>query len=143
MRALGLLLVVGCVSNTEVGNPCSLVRRDPQGGAPVAITEGELPLTRADYVSFGAPGCTEVCVRGADAQRTGDNAAAAAGHCSRGCSSEGASGDCPAGFSCRAMLLDRPTMQALCSTEPARCRQFGGEPWPLYCVRVSAAEVSQ
>jgi hypothetical protein len=33
------------------------------------------------------------------------------------------------------MLLDHTTMQALCSADPSKCRQFGGDPWPLYCVR--------
>jgi hypothetical protein len=129
-----LLVVPACVSNEELGTACVLVRRDPAGGAPVAVTEGELPLAQADYLSFGAAPCTEVCVRGANAVRTGDNSAPAGGHCSRACSGEG-SGDCPTGFSCRAMLLDVPTMQALCSTEPAKCRQFGADPWPLYCVK--------
>src|SRR3954471_9041643 len=94
-RSLFVVLVLaGCVSNSEVGSPCNLVRRDPAGGVPMTITEGELPLARSDYVSFGSPGCAEVCVRGADATRTGDNAAPAAGHCSRACSSEGVPGDC-------------------------------------------------
>lgn len=132
MRAPLLLLLVGCVSNEELNTECTLVRRDTDG-APRAVTEAELPLAQADYVSFGAAPCTDVCVRGAGAVRTGDNSAPAAGHCSRACSS---AGDCPGGFSCRPMLLDSKTMQALCSAEPSRCRAFGGaEPWPSYCVK--------
>ena len=136
MRTLfPLLLLAACVSNVEVGAPCHLVRRDASAGVPVAITEGELPLARADYLSFGAPACAEVCVRGADTVRSGDNSAPAAGHCSRPCAGVGGQADCPGGFSCRAMLLDEGTMQALCAGDPSKCRQFGGNPWPLYCVR--------
>lgn len=130
-----LLCAASCVTNVEVGTPCNLVRRSTQGGVPVAITEGELPLARADYLSFGSPGCSEVCVRGADFTRSGDNAAPASGHCSRPCAAEGGVSDCPSGFACRTMLLDPGTMEALCGASPSTCRPFAGNPWPLYCVR--------
>jgi hypothetical protein len=129
-------LLFACASATDLGAECTLVKKNPDGGnLAVPVTEGELPLTRSDYISFGSPLCLDACARDADQQRTGDNAAPVKGYCSHDCGSDA---DCGKGYSCRSLLLDEATLNSICTSNPARCRSFGGTAKPLYCVRISS-----
>jgi hypothetical protein len=144
VRAVGLsLLVLGagaisaCAAATDLGSECSLVKKNPDGGLAVAILEGELPLTKSDYISFGSPLCFDVCVRDAERQRTGNNAAPALGYCSYACSTDSdcAGSGTQSGFECRSLLLDEATLEAICTADPAKCRSFNGSVKPMYCAR--------
>lgn len=126
--------LVGCNgAGGELGQPCTLVKHNPDGGVALAVREGELPLSRSDYLSLGAPSCLEACVRDADFARSGDNDAVAQGYCSVACAKEGDS--CGNGYSCKALLLDTRTIDALCTSEPGTCASFAGSPNPFFCVR--------
>src|SRR6266849_5098747 len=66
MALLALLTVLeACRSATDLGNPCVLVKKNPDGGStPVSIKERELPDGGKDFISFGAAICENlVCVR--------------------------------------------------------------------------------
>jgi hypothetical protein len=138
---LGLLLCAlsvlpSCAASTDLGNECTLVKRNPDGGQAIPIVEGDLPLTKSDYISFGSPLCLEACGRDSEQARTGDNQAPVKGYCSHSCSTDS---DCAGeGFTCRSLLLDEATLQAICTADPPKCRSFGGTPKPLYCARGGA-----
>ncbi len=132
--ALAALAAPGC-AQADLGAPCTLVRRNPDGGHSLSILEGELPLARADYVALDSTDCATACVRDADAPRTGDNALPARGYCSSSCAEEGSSAGCGKGYSCRALLLDRSALEGMCAADPARCRAFSGDYNPLFCAR--------
>ena len=131
---LGVLALAACGGGTGLGDPCTLVKHNPAGGNALPITEGELPLVPADYVTFASPSCLDVCVRDSAAQRTGDNAAPATGYCSQACAGAGAA--CPdPSFTCRPLLLDEATLAALCSTDSATCQAFPEGPKTFFCVK--------
>ena len=127
------LSLAACGGSTGVGDPCTLVKRNPAGGNALPIKEGELPALRADYVTFASPSCLDVCVRDADQPRTGNNEALATGYCSSPCAGAGAA--CPSTFTCRALLLDEATLAALCSSDAANCQSFPEGPKTFFCVR--------
>jgi hypothetical protein len=125
----------GCLDAGDLGRECALVKGNPDGGRlAVELREGELPLTRADYLSFGSPQCLDACARDSEQQRTGDNAAPVAGYCSHACTTDA---DCGSGYGCRSLLLDEAPLKSLCESDPSKCRSFAGNPQPFYCVRGS------
>lgn len=148
MALLALLTMLeACRSPTDLGNPCIMVKKNPDGGTTaVAIKEGELPDGGKDFISFGAAGCENlVCVRDSAFPRNPDPNADALGYCSSPCAAN--SGTCPSANSaddnnparrlnCRALLLDELTLAAICSSDPAKCFQyFGGTTSPYFCAR--------
>jgi hypothetical protein len=125
-------LLTACGKKNDLGTPCALLKSNPDGGQAKSVTEADLPSVRADYISLGSPVCNEACVRDADATRTGNPTAVALAYCSVNC---GSNNDCGSGYSCRSLLLDQDTLNAICDRDAATCRALGGADRPLYCAR--------
>jgi hypothetical protein len=131
------VLVAGCPVDTDNGKECVLLKKGPNDGGGVPITESEVTPGK-DFVSFGAPECADfVCVRAASAPKTGDPNATAYGRCSSRCASQ--DDKCPSAVSnvrldCRALILDEETLGRLCQQDPTKCeRYFGGAQTPWFC----------
>ncbi|WIG96215.1 adventurous gliding motility lipoprotein CglC [Myxococcus sp. SDU36] len=150
------LLSGGCEVASEIGKPCTLVRKaTPEelaaGSDPaVAILEKEI-ASQQDFISFGSVNCEDlICVRDQDYPRAlnedgsvnGD--AEARGYCSKPCVEGGSScdvtdtdnvnPDLPGRMSCRPMLLDQDTLDALRSADEAFYRRtFGENNSPFFC----------
>jgi hypothetical protein len=136
-----------CRVATDLGLPCQLVKKNPDGGTTsVPILESDLPGGNKDFISFGATECEDlVCVRDANVPRTGVPGAAAMGYCSRACVPN-VSGACPAAnksddsnpdkrLTCRALLLDEATLGAICTNDPSTCQKLGDTRSPYFCAR--------
>jgi hypothetical protein len=131
--------VAGCPPATDLGVPCTLVRRNPDGGSPVNILEEEIRAGR-DVVSFGSTGCEDLtCVRDLTQPARPDTPKSPAqGYCSRQCA-EGTS-TCASSdgktYYCRALIMDSVTLQALCQDNPDKCRNyFGTITSPYFCAQ--------
>ncbi len=132
-----VLGLAGCPADTDLGDLCTLVRKNPDGGKPVALQEKDIKAGR-DYVSFGYTGCEDLtCVRSLTTPlNLAEPDAPAAGRCSRQCV-EGTT--CPSNvknvtLSCRALILDEVTLQAFCAANPDKCRSyFGAVTSPYFC----------
>jgi|CXWL01.1.fsa_nt_gi hypothetical protein len=154
MRGTLCLLVVtmlaGCREVTDLGAPCTLVKRAPgstDGGfASVPILEKEIKGSK-DFISFGSAECEDrACVRDINFPRGTDENAPALGYCSRVCLPSTPNA-CPPkdaahekdpqlSLSCRALLLDQATLSAICMEDPVTCqRYFGGAQTPYFCSR--------
>ena len=128
-----------CGKKSDLGTPCALLKRNPDGGFALSVTEADLPGIRADYISLGSPVCNEACVRDADAAKTGSPQAVAQAYCSKSCGSDSDCKEGGTGYTCRSLLLDQDTLNAICDRDPVTCRALGGADRPLYCARGSAA----
>jgi hypothetical protein len=155
------LLLTGCKVETDLGNQCGMVKRDPtdtdgtDGYRSVPITEGDFPdgEPQGDLISFGALGCEDlVCVQDAAHRKwTGNPSEPLIGYCSRPCVVGSATGCTPQGeisndtdpdlkMACRSLLLDSATMGRLCQADPDKCAQyFGNTTSPYFCARGEAA----
>ncbi len=139
--AFAAALLPGCPVTGDIGYPCRFVRQTADGGmAPVLESEigaGE------DVIAFGAIECEDfVCVRQRYAPLTGGEAL---GTCSarclptnpddcKGLSSEANLAQGP--FTCRALVLDAPTLGALCNDpNSSKCQIVGGVPTAYYCAQ--------
>jgi hypothetical protein len=137
-------LVAGCKAKTDMGETCVLVRKNPDGGTAIPITEDRI-TPGADFISFGAVECEDlVCVRDLNAPLQGGNVAASGG-CSTPCV-EGNDATCDTGddavdksanrFVCRSLLLDTATLAALREQNPAEFqRYFGDTTSPFFCAK--------
>ena len=136
---LAALSVAGCTPATGLNTPCRLIKRNPDGGAPLTITEADVQAKvtegsagiNKDVVSFGAVECEDlVCVRDAefkpnraDAQENTMPVAADApayGYCSKACvpgslcpSHDSSLDDGPHKLRCRSLILDAETLKNL------------------------------
>jgi hypothetical protein len=144
-RAVALLCGLaagGCNAASDLGSPCLLLRSNPDGGAPLVVLEGDLPVAPSDYLSLGSPQCVDqVCVRDAQVPRSGDTQAPATGYCSRPCAATGAGGcggGAGGGFACRALLLDPSGMAGFCAANSPTCKGLGADPGALFCARGAA-----
>lgn len=151
------LLLGGCSVSSEIGKSCKLVRKaTPEELAAgsektVDLLEGEI-ADQQDFISFGSPLCEDlICVRDQDFPRArnpdGTLAvdAVAFGYCSKPCVS-GAANACkvsdtsdvepnlPGRMSCRSLLLDEETLNALRAADEAFYRNtFGVNDSPYFC----------
>lgn len=140
--------VSGCAEVTDLGIPCTLVKRGPADGGTftaVKILEKEIKGSK-DFISFGSAECEDsYCVRDINHPR-GDDNAEAMGYCSRVClpstpnacpSADSADDSIPERrLSCRALLLDQATLTAICQSTPADCQKyFNGVQAPYFCAR--------
>ncbi|NTX04196.1 adventurous gliding motility lipoprotein CglD [Myxococcus sp. CA051A] len=150
------LLLGGCKVSSEIGKPCTLVRKAlPEENSPtktMPVLESEV-ADRQDFISFGSVECEDlICVRDQDypRARTEDGAvnptAPAMGYCSKPCI-DGASSDAcevkdtsdvnpdlPGRMTCRSLLLDEDTLDALRSAdEDFYRRTFGENNSPFFC----------
>lgn len=144
---LATLLLAGCRVATDVGEPCVLVRANPDGGPPLPLTEAELatadvidpvvrdgsqttaghPHVRVDFISFGSADCEEfICVRAKDHVPDAGPADVARGTCSRRCTVGSRCGDSRGGTTaCRALLLSTEALGGLDGGFPgARTSEF-------------------
>ncbi|WP_241759527.1 adventurous gliding motility lipoprotein CglC [Pyxidicoccus parkwayensis] len=158
------LFLGGCEVSSQIGKECTLVRKaTPEEKAQtdhdtMPILEKEV-APRQDFISFGAVECEDlICVRDKDFPRatnedgTINQNAPALGYCSKECvegskacevkDTSGVQADLPARMSCRALLLDQDTLDALRSADEAFYRRtFGENNSPFFCAGapVSAA----
>ena len=149
------LLASGCEVTTELGKPCTLVKKptaeeEAQGIPNKPVLESEIAPNQ-DFISFGATDCEDlICVRDAEYPRDPDPNAPALGYCSNECV-EGSDGDCEVTGSdvnddlktrmvCRSLLLDQTTLERLKRDDPVAYRQtFGETNSPYFCAgRLSA-----
>lgn len=160
---VALTSLAGCRVQTDLGTPCTLVRRDPadtneaDGINSIPILESEVTTggpDGRDYISFGATECEDlVCVRDRDFKSTRDPGSAAEGYCSRACEPQ-LPNQCPAAneadesdpvkaLGCRPMLLDQESLNALREKDPEKYEQyFGTTTTPNFCARGGEAETS-
>jgi hypothetical protein len=156
------LLLGGCEVSSQIGKPCNLVRKatpeekEQLGQDTVAILEKEIAPNQ-DFISFGSVQCEDlICVRDAAFPRatnedgTINQNAPAQGYCSKECV-EGSSAcevkdtsdvqkDLPGRMSCRALLLDQDTLEALRSADEAFYRRtFGENNSPFFCAGAPVA----
>jgi hypothetical protein len=112
---------VACRPVSDLNRPCTLLKKNPDGGVPIAVTEAEIKSKKSGNKDFFAKGTVECeflfCVR--DAQFTTDAGPndPAIGYCSRECL-EGQT--CPSydesldksanKLNCRALLLDKEVL---------------------------------
>ena len=150
VAALGIG-AAACTVSTDLGSQCVMKKANPDGGAPLDITESDVTPGK-DFISFGATECEDlVCViDAAHLQLTGDPNAPVKGYCSRSCA-EGSSSTCTPqqdpswdtdpdkAMSCRALFLDPVTLGKICQADPQKCQQyFGDNSSPYFCARGSA-----
>ena len=148
------VLAQGCKPVTDLNSRCTLVKRNPDGGAPVPVREGEVRELQAqnkDFIALGSIDCEDlVCVRDSEFPVPDggfDPAADALGYCSKRCLPGDA---CPSGVPaedtdakkrliCRPLLLDAETLALLCNGSPedkAKCKAyFGNTSKPDFCAR--------
>lgn len=156
---VALTTLAGCRVQTDLGTPCTLVRRDPadtneaDGVNSIPILESEVSTGGADgrdYISFGATECEDlVCVRDAAFVGTRDPGSAAEGYCSRPCepqlqnqcppANESDQADPVKALGCRPMLLDQESLNTLRARDPEKYeRYFGKTTTPNFCARGDA-----
>lgn len=134
---------VGCTPQSDLGTPCVLKRRAPDGGT-ADILEREVTAGK-DFVSFGAIECEDlVCVRDANTSGTGNPDQAASGFCSRPCVQTATScrtgnnsiDDGPEPYACRPLLLDEDTLARIRQNDPEKYeRYFGDTQSPYFCAK--------
>lgn len=138
------VLAQGCKPVTDLNSRCTLVKRNPDGGTPVPIREGEvrnLSGQNKDFIAVGSLDCEDlICVR--DSFFSSDAAvdAPAEGYCSRQCP---VGSECPSydeahdkgalALRCRALLLSAETLAALTAGDGG----FYGVRDPNFCARGS------
>jgi hypothetical protein len=143
------LVMTGC-TNTDIGDPCVLVKKDPTDTDPSDGTRS-IPIKwdeikdrqQQDFISFGATECEDlVCVLSTGhwpSNWSNDLNAAAVGECSTQCSGQGAQGACvtgdnsidssPDAFTCRALVLDPEVLAAKRLEDPSFPQS------PYFCAR--------
>ncbi len=142
------LSLVACKTDTELGVPCRLVKRDPSasadGGriASVPVKESEIAPGQ-DFISFGAADCEDlICVRDRGTPR-GNPTDDAQGYCSFACvpgvtecevTDGRAADDLAARMECRGLLLDQATLDRLRAQNPQLyLSTFGENSSPTFC----------
>lgn len=135
------LTFAACKPATDLNTTCTLVKRNPDGGAPLPILERDvrdMSGANKDFIAVGSVQCEDlICVR--DAKFTSDAGLddPAQGYCSRQCA-QGSS--CPSydekldrgstALSCRPLLLSAETLALLKD-------EFPGVRDPYFCARSS------
>ena len=147
------LLLGGCEVSTQLGTPCDLVRKatpDEQaaGNDFMPILEKDIAADQ-DFISFGALDCEDlVCVRDASSPRDPEPTARARGYCSKECvqgtttgckvTSSEAVEDIKERMTCRPLLLDQATLEAIKVADEAFYRRtFGENNSPYFCAGTS------
>ncbi|MBJ6763197.1 adventurous gliding motility lipoprotein CglC [Myxococcaceae bacterium JPH2] len=144
-----VVLLGGCNVTTQLGLPCNLVRKpnasDPDPTAKFVLMKEKELQPNQDFISFGAVECEDlVCVRDASMAGSGNPESLAGGYCSKACV-EGSSKSCEVTdtavskdlrdrLTCRAMMLDQATLDALRISDEAGYRRiFGENTSPFFC----------
>lgn len=141
------VLAVACRPVTDLNSRCVLVKRNPDGGTPVPLREGEVRSAQGqnkDFIAVGSLDCEDlVCVRDSLFSSDASADSPAEGYCSRGCVS---GQECPSfdpaldksarALSCRALLLSAETLAALGRGDAG----FSGIYDPYFCARRAAPD---
>lgn len=141
----GLVIAAGC-QKTDLGfEPCYLTKKNPDGGAPLRVKEGEIMVGGQDVISLAAIECDDfICVRDFGTPKTGDPNADLTGYCTHACSNENTTVGCESDlnqvrgrpYQCRGLLMDRDTLLQLCVDNPSLCTgSFGNQRSALFCAR--------
>lgn len=144
--ALGVF-ALGCKPKTDLNQPCKLVKRNPDGGRPLEILEGDVRNIKGadkDFISVGSVECEDlICVRDSLFGSDAGAAEPAVGYCSRQCVQ---GSECPSfdeafdkgstALRCRALLLSAETLAALSAGDGG----FTGVRDPYFCARGGAAD---
>lgn len=165
------LLLGGCEVSSEIGKECTLVRKATaeesaaNGGRKfMPILQKEVARNQ-DVISFGSIECEDlICVRDADfppkmmddpsdpgGAQIDDPEAEAKGYCSKECvegsnacevkDTSGVLEGLPERMSCRSLLLDQATLEALRSANESRYREtFGENNSPFFCAGNTKAQ---
>ncbi len=151
------LLLGGCAVSSEIGKECLLVRKanpdveEEKGLRFVVVKEKEVAPNQ-DFISFGSIECEDlVCVRDADFPRDPDQEAVAKGYCSKACvegstscevkDTNGVVEGLKDRMTCRALLLDQETLEALRAADPTFYRQtFGDNNSPYFCAGTPSSQ---
>lgn len=147
---VGALFTTGCKPATDLNRPCSLVRKNPDGGAPLKLTEDDVRSktgNNKDFIAFGTVECEDlVCVRDATLVTDAGGSDSAMGYCSRPCpqnsqcpSYDEALDEGPTALRCRALLLDAETLAAIAGDGGS----FGGVRDPYFCARGGPRDAGQ
>lgn len=142
-------IVAGCTcGSSDLNGQCHLVRLGPDGGS-LDLREYEIPDGgKTDFISFGATDCQDlVCLRSSGDPRNSDPNAVALGYCSTPCNALSRSNQCQSAsgaqdqdpktrLSCRPILLDQITIDAICTADAGACLQyFANTRSPYFCAR--------
>ncbi|MBL8956440.1 MAG: adventurous gliding motility lipoprotein CglC [Myxococcaceae bacterium] len=138
---------------TDLNTTCTLVKRNPDGGAAIPILKSDSIIKNSankDFISFGTTQCEDkVCVRDSAFTEV-DDGGVAEGYCSRPCV-ENSSVGCPSfsgaldqsvrtRLSCRPLILDESALAAIKSKDPESYKRiFGQTTSPYFCARSSVA----
>jgi hypothetical protein len=156
--ALAICVGTACTVTTDLGVPCTLVKKDPAdttGKQSLPMLESEVTAGK-DFISFGAVECEDlVCVRDSSyAPPAGTTPAPtdqAKGYCSRPCLQTSTTG-CPAKdsaddsnplkrLSCRPLILDEATLNFICQSDAVTCKKyFGDTKSPYFCARGASVD---
>ncbi|RKH44244.1 adventurous gliding motility lipoprotein CglC [Corallococcus llansteffanensis] len=150
-----VLLLGGCEVTTELGKECRLVRKattaeqETFGRDFMPILERDIAADQ-DFISFGALDCEDlVCVRDDASPRSDNPNDEALGYCSKECV-EGTTTGCEVTrddaaegikerMTCRPLLLDQATLEAIKVADEAFYRRtFGENNSPYFCAGASA-----
>lgn len=137
-----LVLGMGCKPATDLNKRCVLVKRNPDGGTPLNLREGEVRNAQGqnkDFIAVGTLDCEDlVCVRDSFFTSDASADAPAEGYCSRACvldkpcpSYDEALDKGPTALTCRALLLSPETLAALARGDGG----FAGIYDPNFCAR--------
>jgi hypothetical protein len=145
-----------CTANTDLGEPCNMVKAVDGGTGVALVVVGDLSAGK-DFISFGATECSDlVCVvdqasaseQLSQAQRDAGSSlnTPAIGYCSLACV-QGNNSTCTPQFddlqndpglamTCRELLLDPDLINAICRTDPVSCQlYFGTNRESFFCAR--------
>lgn len=138
---------LGC-NPTDLGVECTLQKANPDGGPqPVSMTGADITADGQDIISLGAQGCDDaICVHDLGMPKPGPSEALI-GYCTHACAGTGES-QCPGQnqesgrpYTCRALLLDADTLNALCLANGPLCDQyFGPQRSSNFCARGARAD---
>jgi hypothetical protein len=143
-----------CTANTDLGQPCNMVKALPDGGTTFVLV-GDLSAGK-DFVSFGATACNDlVCVvdqgsasvQLSQAQRDAGNSlqSPAIGYCSVACV-QGSNSTCTPQYNdlqnvpgdamtCRELVLDPALIAEICKDPVACAEYFGSNRASFFCAR--------
>jgi hypothetical protein len=143
------IVAVGCKPATDLNSPCTLVKRNPDGGVPLPITEGEVRNAQGqnkDFIAVGSVECEDlICVRDSNFSNDAGTTEAATGYCSKQCQAD-LTNACPSfeesfdkgpkALSCRALLLSAETLAILNASDGGG---FPGIRDSFFCARGAAS----
>jgi hypothetical protein len=148
---LGLLacaaVQVACRPTTDLNRECILVRKDPDGGKPIPITEAQVRAKTGlnkDFIALGTVECEDyVCVRDSNYTSDAGDSEPAKGYCSSRCiegnkclSYDEALDKGALALRCRALLLDKEVLASLIGDGGG----LGNVREPYFCARGASAD---